>query len=392
MTEQTLEAGRTARERRLQAVRQFAEPFRPNILPLIEQSSRVEDLARSFPALLFALASGYGSAEERKAALDIVVAGAPLRRAAAALGLPYWLRRIAPQALKERLPRLPDRPEFSLSIANFVPGKGSRGRRWLKRVGLAAQACDEDFALWVARQRETAADGEGLFLDLALAAWAWHAKSPSAPAHALLEVHWTNAISQRRAIAEALAWLRRIELAAILEGGLGETWYPAGSAVGYDFVPLATLEEFLAEAETLDNCLDQYGDQLSEGGTRLYSVRRAGMHVAAIEIAPHEDDGSAPAIRQLRGPRNKRVSSEVWQAALIWLGQQRLRPLPTGVRPAQQAARQRALRAIWRPYLESLGTAEARSQVEDVLVRRSRQVLDSGPRGAPTSDARPGGR
>ena len=168
MTEQSIEPGRTARERRLLTVRQFAEPYRPDILPLIEQSSRVEDLARSFPALLFALASGYGSAEERKAALDIILAGASLRRAAAALGLPYWLRRLAPQALKERLPKLPDKPEFAVSIANFVPGKGNRGRRWLKRVALATHACDADFALWVARQKETPPSHDGLCLDLAL--------------------------------------------------------------------------------------------------------------------------------------------------------------------------------------------------------------------------------
>jgi hypothetical protein len=317
-----------------------------------------------------------------------------LRRAAAALRLPYWLRRLAPQALNERLPRLPDEPDFAVSIVNFVPAKGNRGRRWLKRVALAAHASDQAFALWVARQRETPPDQEGLFLDLALAAWAWHAK-PSAvsPARALLTVRWTNDIGQRRAVAEALAWLKRIEMAAIVEGGLGEAWFPAGSAAGYDFVPLATLEDFLTEAKTLDNCLDQYADQLRDGSTRLYSVRRRGMHVAAIELAPHEDDGSAPAIRQLRGPRNKRVSSDVWQAAMLWLGQQRLRPLPTGVRPAQQAARVRALKAIWRPYLDSLPCEELRLKVEDVLVRRLRQALESGYRGTPTvSEPRAGGR
>lgn len=353
----------------------------------------MEDLARSFPALLFALASGYGSSEERKAALDIVLAGAPLRRAAAALGLPYWLRRLAPQALKERLPKLPDQPDFALSIANYVPGKGNRGRRWLKRVALAAGACDEEFALWVAKQRETPPTEEGDFLDLALAAWAWHAKVPSAPAHALLDAHWTNSFGQRRAIAEAVAWLKRIELAAILEGGLGETWFPAGSVAGYEFIPLETLADFLEEAKTLDNCLDQYGEQVRDGATRLYSVRRAGMHVAAIELAPHEDDGNVPAIRQLRGPRNKRVSSELWQAALLWLGQQRMRPLPTGARPGQQSARLRALKAIWRPYLESRRSPEIREEIESVLIRRSRQMLEGGERKAVTSsETRAGGR
>ena len=206
-------------------------------------------------------------------------------------------------------------------------------------------------------------------------------------------MHWTSDIGQRRAISEALAWLKRIELAVIVEGGLGETWFPAGSVAGFDFVPLATLADFLTEADTLDNCLDQYGDQLRDGSTRLYSVRRGGMHVAAIELAPHEDDGSAPAIRQLRGPRNKRVSSEIWQAALLWLGQQRLRPLPTGVRPAQQAARMRALKAIWRPYLDALAAGEVKNQVEDVLVRRPRRSLEGSLRGAqPSGQGRAGGR
>src|SRR5262249_53884732 len=50
-------------------------------------SAELEDLADTFPALLFALVSGYGTPQMRERAFELVSAGASLREAADAIGL-----------------------------------------------------------------------------------------------------------------------------------------------------------------------------------------------------------------------------------------------------------------------------------------------------------------
>ena len=67
----------------------------------------MEDLAETFPALLFALSTGFGSAPKRDRSFDLICAGASLRYAADALGLPWWLRKLPAQAFTEPLPSFP---------------------------------------------------------------------------------------------------------------------------------------------------------------------------------------------------------------------------------------------------------------------------------------------
>ena len=132
----------------------------------------LEDLADSFPALLFALATGYARRASASARSSWSAAGAPLREAADALGVAWWLRKLPPQAFTAPLPALPTDPDFAFRIAEPHPARDRLAPIWLARVGHAHEACGgADYALWLARQADLVAPPEELFI--LMAAWAW---------------------------------------------------------------------------------------------------------------------------------------------------------------------------------------------------------------------------
>ena len=88
--------------------------YRRFIRELTSCSTALEDLADSFPGLLFALASNYATPAQREQAFDLVYEGAPLREAADALGLPWWLRKLPPRAFAAPLPSVSSRPGLRL--------------------------------------------------------------------------------------------------------------------------------------------------------------------------------------------------------------------------------------------------------------------------------------
>lgn len=100
----------------------------------------------------------------------------------------------------------------------------------------------------------------------------------------------------------------------------------------------------------MDNCLDIYGAKLRLNRSSVYSVRRDGERVAVIEIGPHQEDHSKPALLQLRARRNRRASADLWNAAYLWLGARQSRQAPS---PLPSGARVRAgTLELWKPYLD----------------------------------------
>lgn len=381
------------RRRRLLA---YHPVVRDRIEELTADSRAVEDLADSFPALLFAAATGYGSPAKRRAALALVVEGAPLRHAAETIGLAWWTRRLPPQAFVEPLRRLPDTPAFNERIVSFLPVSPEQARIWLWTVGYGAEACSAGFALWAAgwasRQRRTFDAVIGREHFRYLAAWAWHADHGDAPGHALLRRPWAPQMGLRRAMEEMAVWRRRLRLAMSLGRQAATPWMENGEALGYTFVALRTPGDFIAESQMMDNCLDQFADRLEAGRSCVYSVRRAGRPVADLEIGTDEQEAGMPTIQQLRGPRNRRASPEIWRATYTWLGAQPLRPkIPLPAERSSIGAR-KAARAYWRPYLAALAADVADEFAEtlssDVGFRiAGRAVPAAGPRrsGARTS-------
>jgi hypothetical protein len=383
-------SGTCRREQRLDA---FAPQQRAIVREFASRSSALEDLADSFPALLFALATGYATPPKRERAVALICAGEPLRAAADVLGIGWWMRKLPPQAFGRPLPALPADAEFSLRISSLMPQDAAAAFAWLTRVGHASEAAGSAYALWIARHREVSGPPDDFFKFMA--AWAWFSGQPGLLGHRLLRRPWSADMSFKRAREEAAAWRHRLRLIECLGPGIERPWLADGRVAGMDFVALRTVEDFIAESEALDNCLDQYADQLHSGLTAVFSIRKGSRRVACVEIGLHEEEVTMPTIVQLRGARNRRAPPELWQATFAWLGGQRLEPLSPGDHLPKPPRRAAARRKLWGPYLAFLaGTSHAKAFRRAIMERciggcgLLRRRLVCVPRQAPAERAR----
>jgi hypothetical protein len=343
--------------RRLRRIAAFNPECRRYIREFTSCSVQLEDLADSFPALLFALATGYGEEKGRQRSFEMVMAGAPLRAASDALGLPWWLRKLPASAFSDPLTILPADAETSLRLASLVPLDPTHCASWLQAVCEAHLAGGRDFALWMARH--------GLALGVALtdqrrahlAAWVWASRNPGAAAHMLVRRPWSPDMGIKRVLEEFTAWSQRVALVEWLGSGRLKPWIPDAAVHGYHFRTLRSVEDFMAAAAALDNCLEQYADRLKTGACVVTLISKAGRPVACVEVAPHEAEGSMPSIVQLRGVRNRRAPLDVWQAVYAWLGQQPVEAFSPErlVPPATDRIEMR--RRLWLPYLAALAAA-----------------------------------
>ena len=353
-------------------VERFCEPAREAVRALTRSSPAIADLSISFPGLLFALATGHGSAGSRERCLAHIKGGGALRHAAEMLGLPFWLRKLPAEAFNSPLAGLPDTPDFNRRVVNHVPGEAWKSAGWLDRVQLTRELVDNDFALWMAWRSKAMPRLRDTNRLVLLSAWAWFSKHPGTYGAGLLRLPFDASLGLRKGMDEADIWKRRIELAVTLGEGIKDTWYGPGSARGYDFVPLARLEDFVAEGVEMDNCLDQFAPQVQQRNTRIFSVRRQGKPVADLEIAPHDEDPMMPAIEQLRGPGNRRAATGIWQAVFDWLSSQPVRPLP--VSRAHPGASRLVARRLWEPYMAALAGRPGEQMLRAYL--RSGEVFD----------------
>jgi hypothetical protein len=376
--------------RREQRIEAFHPSYRRFIRDLTSCSGELEDLAESFPALLFALATGYGTAAGRERAFELISSGASLREAADSLGLAYWLRKLPAEAFTAPLPAFAADADFALRISSLIPDTAGEATAWLARVGHAHAACGPAYALWMARQPDLAGPPEDFFAFLA--AWAWFSGQPGLLGHRLLRKPWTPELSFKRAREELAAWRQRLRLTEWLGPGIETPWLADGTASGFDFVALRTVDDFIAESEALDNCLDQYADQLRTGQTAVFSIRKAGRRVACVEIGLHDEEVSMPTIVQLRGLRNRRAPPEVWQATFGWLGGQRLEPLQPERHAPKPPKRSAARRQLWGPYLaflEGSGHLAAFHRLMTEHNERRRYHGQAMPRGRPFAAGTP---
>ena len=358
-------AGR--RQRRLEA---FHPCYRRFIAELTACSAELEDLADTFPALLFALVSDYASPHQRERCFELINDGAPLREAADALGLAWWLRKLPVQAFTAPLPHFPSDPDFTFRIASLIPGDACLAPIWLTRVSHALEASGPAYALWIARQADLSGPPEEQFMFMA--AWAWFSGRPGLLGHRLLRRPWTAEMSFKRAREELAAWRQRLRLIECLGPGIENAWLADGSAAGFTFVALRTVEDFIAESEALENCLDQYADQLNAGLTAVFSIRKGSRRVACVEIGLHDEEVTMPNIVQLRAARNRRAPPEVWQATFSWLGGQRLEPLSPLRHAPKPLKRIEARRELWRPYLEALSATRHEPAFRRVVYQPTR--------------------
>ena len=127
-----LDRGSAHAETRAPRVEHQLKRFRPDVHPRVMAFARlhpwIADLAVSFPALIFAIAFPRRGVDAR-AALRLVVEGAPLSTIAPALSVASWLRAFPPEAFATPIPALPDTNFFRHRIANHFPR-----REWLDDV------------------------------------------------------------------------------------------------------------------------------------------------------------------------------------------------------------------------------------------------------------------
>ncbi len=245
--------------------------------------------------------------------------------------------------------------EFGQALAGRAPPRREDAAIWLERILCARATAGRDFALWLARDKRLlppATNEEDFQL---LVAWGWHSFRPEAPASRLLRQPWHDGMAWKKAREEVSIWRKRIDLAAALGSGIEDPWFADGQALGLEIRSLRTVEDFIAESAAMENCLDQYAGHLAYGRVRVFAVRKEGRSVASLELSLRSDDVTVPSISQLRGPRNRRAPTYVWQAAHAWLGAQQFKALKSGAAKASHAGQ--VLARLWRPYVEALERA-----------------------------------
>lgn len=359
-------AGRTetVAARRMRRLAAFPQPYRKFIAGLSSCAPAIEDLCDTFPALLFAMATGFGGVRQRQAAFDAVVAGQPLKSAAAVLGLPMWLRRIPPEAFAQPLPVLPADEEFASVALNRMPSAPEDVAVWFDRMLVGYRLVGRDFALWMMSEpRLLPPDYDDQEMQWLLA-WAWASRHAEFAGHDLLRQPWSPDIGWRRARDEVLVWRKRIDLVGALAGPPRSPWLSDANVSGYTIVALRTVHDFIAESRAMDNCLDQYAAHLAYGRIRIFSIRKNGQSLADVEISLRQDDPAKPCVSQIRGPRNRRAPPIVWQVVQSWLGAQPFDP--RDAEPTSPQLTREAFRAFWEPYVE---LAEGAGLPPNVLAR-----------------------
>jgi len=334
-------------ERRL---RRYHPRFQGAVRALAALHPRLADLAASFPALLFALAVPRPGLDPARA-MACVIDGRALAEAAAAAGVPLWLRKLPPEAFACPIAQLPDGELFRRQIANHLPRSPKLAPSWLQLVADAAELAHEPMAAWIAREfvREPQRVKTARLRLICL--WAWFSSQPATLGHDLIERPWTPDLRIDAARSAANDWRTVVALHANLGRlPIADMWLRPGRMAGYDFMPLDSISAITAEAKAMRNCLRSYGYNLAHNRSRLWSICKDGDRVATLRIACRPRDPLRNLV-ELKGPGNVEVSRELWWAARQWLhkhdlSQIDMRQRDWGTTPLDRGS----WVSLWRPY------------------------------------------
>jgi hypothetical protein len=333
-----------------QHLKRFRDEVRTSIAELAARHPRLADLTVSFPALAVALTR----APDPAPLVALVVAGAPLASIAETAGVPLWLKKLPPECFFGALPPLPDSPDFVRQIANHLPRQPVNAKPWLEAVALGAYWGNAEIAVWLGREvsrlksRVRVLDRQQI---RRIALWAWFSRSAGTRGHAMIEKPFRPAMNMATAQRWARLWVETIDLHLNLgDGALTDVWLTPAHIDGYDFVPLATAADLVAEAQAMDNCLRTYGSDLAHNVSRLWSVRREGRRVATLRLTRSLSE-PLPNLHEIRLPRNVIAPADLWWVAHRWLARHDLRRVPDDCLPWDDAPLDVALwRKVWRPW------------------------------------------
>jgi hypothetical protein len=317
------------------------------IIGLASRHRHLADLAVTFPGLLFALALS-GREGMGPLAIDLAIRGAPLKAVAAAAGIPMWLRRVPTEALHVPIGGLPDSELFRRRIANHLPRSPKLAAGWLVAVRLSAHWCDDDLAIWIAREimrGSRITKPERLQL---LSLYAWYSRRPQAAAHRFIRIPWQPGMRYLHALDEAESWREAVMLALNLANRHLDPWLEPATVSGFEFVPLLSATEIAQEADAMRNCVRRYGYALAHDHERFWSIRSAGERVATVSVG--FGPGPILEIRELKGPANAEAPKPVWVAARRWIDQHDLFAIERKREHPEVPFDRKTWIELWRPY------------------------------------------
>jgi hypothetical protein len=222
---------------------------------------------------------------------------------------------------------------------------------WLRWILFGTEACDDSFALSLAKQGIYQAEDAGRMPLLPLAAFAWFSRADAGPARGLIGRPWCGTMSLRIAVDETRCWLERIILDYCHNGGgRNGNWFKMRRVSGYRFIPLLTPSDLREEGDKMNNCVATYAAKVAAGACLIYSIRCGRQRVATMEIAPRR---GAPVIVQLLAAGNTDAGEDVWRAAYGWLSKQGEYPFAAGDAIVLVPVIPSRWEAIWRPYWEA---------------------------------------
>lgn len=328
----------------------FPAKHRAAVCALAAKHAALADLALSFPALLFALAMPRAQFSPEPV-IEQVIAGCCLSSLAELAGLPKWLRKLPPEAFAKPIGMLPDGEFFVRRIGNHIPRSPKLIADWLVAVSDSAILGHELFAAWVAKvvhEERKSLKPERL---RRLAMWAWYSHAQDTQAFQLIETPWTPTIGLKQAVAASRLWLETIELhASIGQAPIADMWLQSSFVDGYEFVALRTAKEIAEEAAAMRNCLRTYGEYISLDQARVWSIRKAGIRVASIELGISRGD-ELPSIMQIKLRDNKNAPRDIALVARKWLNAHDLNQIVVPQRNwNSQELNRAAWVLIWRPY------------------------------------------
>ncbi|MEL6623411.1 MAG: PcfJ domain-containing protein [Pseudomonadota bacterium] len=339
-------------------IARFRRTYRRRLRRLATRNERLGDLITSFPAAAFAIATEFGARGHRHRATDLAIEGASLKAIAKACRVPFWMRKLPPEAFIALLPDdLPANEAFGQRVIGQMPDDVADVGGWLQGVLAAERVAGEAVAEWVAKIPGVGRGGANTAPVELLALFAWVSVEKPAMAAKLLPGRWNDRMSIGRAADLTLDWVTAIQSELVMgDAGLRDTWLAGGRAAGYRFVPITTLSELQAEAKAMDNCVASYAPQLIAGQCRLFGIRRGARRIATLEVRPHPYHDGIPSIVQLLASENCEAPQHVWAAAFTWLGKQGRYELPGENDGAASSVDLSTWQQLWRPYWRQKGS------------------------------------